>query len=785
MNPDTVHPGPGTRPRDEGSVLTMILALMVIGSLAVFSLLSFATTLFTNRPPIEERDKTFWTAKSAMSMAMTLQREYGPAGCYKTTDTFTLNGLTANVTCTPTGLYFGTGRGRFAIITTTNDPSAPSLAGNGPGAEVKPISGSVVLNGGAFGPPTSDLGVQGVGTGVAADVALSNYESPFTAPAAPASPATRYFDPVTATAAACTNPDVVASVAFPNLGTAWNPICQVAPWWELAGDLNDAGTYDYPELPPMPAYLRPAAPQSTVGSCNVYYPGRYEDPLTLSAGDHFFPSGVYYFQEQLTLEPGARVVAGEGRWAGCTFDAEAAFAPTAPKFHAITGKGATFLLGGQGRIVADDASFRINRRVSDSTSRGSETVAIRSVNYTTAAPTPPLPVEIPDDVVQVADEYDAANPSCNPALSTSLCLERAADHRVQVTPSAPAASYVASTLTPADEIVSFDQSGGTAASNQLVTDGYVFVPNARVALGGGANADYRVRLTAGLVASSVQLAYDRAPSASSNWFLGVLDEPIQRQVDLRVTVTSPSGQRSVSRALMEVNIDESYAINGWTVDPNSAPPPPPTPAPAVTPAPTTAPPPPGPTPAPTTAPPAPTTAPPAPTTAPPAPTTAPPAPTTAPPPAGTPNAPCNVDVVDYTRAFGDGQWTGEFWNETSTFDFASPFSRAPDQTVAVAEVFKANDGAAPTAGINADYYRARFTRTFDAGAACTIDLRRGSDDGMRVFVNGVAVVDDWAAYAYKITEHPGIPVQAGTNEIVVEYYEFSGESGYSLEWRTS
>ncbi len=122
-------------PRDHGSVLTMILALMVVGSLAVLSLLTFATTLFTNRPPIEVRDQTFWSAKSAMSMAMTLQREHGPDGCYQATDSFTLNGFTANVTCTPTGQYFGTGRGRFAVITTSNDPTTVSLAGRGAGAQ--------------------------------------------------------------------------------------------------------------------------------------------------------------------------------------------------------------------------------------------------------------------------------------------------------------------------------------------------------------------------------------------------------------------------------------------------------------------------------------------------------------------------------------------------------------------------------------------------------------------------------------------------------------------------
>ena len=562
----------GQKPRDEGSVLPMILALMVVGSLGVVALLTFATTLFINRPPIEVRDQTFWTAKSAMSMAMTLQRENGPDGCYPGPYAFSLNGFTANVTCTPTGNYFGTGRGRFALITTGNDFDTQQLVGSGVGAIVKPIVGDVLVNGGSFDDSAADLAVQASTTGVLANVLTSNYASA-------ATPGARYNDPTVVptvppappavpVATDCINTAIPPTMAFPDQGTVWSNTCQNQPWWELAGDLNTALTYDYPELPPLPAYLRPSVPQATVGSCNVYFPGRYPAALTLGAGDHFFPSGVYYFEDALTLAPGARVVAGEGRWSGCTFDAEAAFAPTAPSFHAITGKGATFVLGGNGRIVSNDASLRINRRVSDSTSRGTETVAIRSVNFSAAAPAAPAAVEIPDDVVYLADVYDAANSACDASLSTTTCLQRALDHSVQPTTSAPVATYTASTLTPSDTIVSIDQSGGTASSNQFVTDGYIFVPNARVEFGGAANDNYRLRMSAGIVASSAEFAYDLLPSNASNWFVGVLDEPIQRQVELFASVTAPNGQRTESRAIMEINVDESYAINGWTVDPN-------------------------------------------------------------------------------------------------------------------------------------------------------------------------------------------------------------------------
>ena len=195
--------------------------------------------------------------------------------------------------------------------------------------------------------------------------------------------------------------------------------------------------------------------------------------------------------------------------------------------------------------MSTDASLRINRRVSDSTSRGTETVAIRSVNFRTTPPSSPQPVEVPDDVVYVGDVYDA----------DELGVQHLAEHDTL-----PAAGrrpqragdrigtgtrYTASTQTPADTIISISQTGGSATDNQFVTDGYVFVPNSKVVLSGGANTNYRLRLSAGVVASSVELDYQQLPSLSDNWFLGVLDEPIQRQVDLFVAVTRT--QRSAHR----------------------------------------------------------------------------------------------------------------------------------------------------------------------------------------------------------------------------------------------
>jgi len=749
--------------RDRGSVLLMILALMVLGSLAVVALLTFATTLFINRPPIEVRDRTFWSAKSAMSMAMVEQTAFGPESCYKTTDVFPLNGYNANVTCTPV-TQLTDAKGRLGVITTSNVSTTNPLNGLGPTAIVKPITGGVFVNGGNLEATSRDLEVTGV-------LNLSSYTSPSTA-------ANRYQKNLpTPTAAACTDVAVTAQAqaAFysPALPAAspYSTGCVAYAWWQMAGDEPTVGAPRvYPTLPPLPLYTRPSAAQASIPApgptaCNVYFPGQYDAALTLAPGKHYFASGVYYFTNTVTLQAGAVVVAGEGRYAGCAVDAEAAFAPSAPKAHSITGKGATFLFGGAGRLISTNASLQINRRVSDASTRGSESVAIRSVNFGPAPPASPQPVQIPNDAVVIADVYDAANPKCNASLSTTQCMQTAASHTAQATPSAPIRNYTKSALLVTDNIVQVTQTSGSAASNQFVADGYVFVPNAKVSLSGGTNANYRMKITGGVVASSLNAGYSKLPSVAGDWFLGVQSKAIQLEVSLLATVTAPNGNRTLARANLQVHQNGSYAIKGWTVDPNVGA--------ATTVPPTTAPP-------VTTAPPGPTTT----TTLPPTTTTTtttlPPTTTTTVPPSG----PCNTTSSSWTRNFGTGTWAAQYWNWSS---FSSPPSSLTNGTVINAtlpEVYKVNDASGPGFGVNADYYTARFTKTVNVTTACKISLQRGSDDGIRVKVNGTTVIDDWAAYAYKTSSVSNIQLNAGANTIIVEYYEQGGESGYSLEWKS-
>ena len=66
--------------------------------------------------------------------------------------------------------------------------------------------------------------------------------------------------------------------------------------------------------------------------------------------------------------------------------------------------------------------------------------------------------------------------------------------------------------------------------------------------------------------------------------------------------------------------------------------------------------------------------------------------------------------------------------------------------------------------------------------ACSVRFGMGGDDGVRVFVNGVNVLDDWSNHAYRTSEAT-VSLPAGSNTIVFEFYERSGQAGYDLFWR--
>ena len=96
--------------------------------------------------------------------------------------------------------------------------------------------------------------------------------------------------------------------------------------------------------------------------------------------------------------------------------------------------------------------------------------------------------------------------------------------------------------------------------------------------------------------------------------------------------------------------------------------------------------------------------------------------------------------------------------------------------------FNWGDPGSPDASVNVDQFSARWTGEVEAAFTETYTFYTSSDDGARLWVNGVQLVDSWIDQG--TTEHSGkIDLVAGnTYSFVMEYYENGGGAVAQLRW---
>lgn len=153
------------------------------------------------------------------------------------------------------------------------------------------------------------------------------------------------------------------------------PSAQYDNWLADIAPSAETGKIWVPPLPVRPgAAIAPQAlpagfANTGYSTCTVYFPGTYAAPIVLDE-PAYFVSGVYYFSETITIRSGADVVVGEDSAnKGCTGDQTALFvALPSGAVAGNSGNGGTFVLGGDARIVVDDAGtapirFVMNQRV--------------------------------------------------------------------------------------------------------------------------------------------------------------------------------------------------------------------------------------------------------------------------------------------------------------------------------------------------------------------------------------------------------------------------------------
>jgi YVTN family beta-propeller protein len=91
----------------------------------------------------------------------------------------------------------------------------------------------------------------------------------------------------------------------------------------------------------------------------------------------------------------------------------------------------------------------------------------------------------------------------------------------------------------------------------------------------------------------------------------------------------------------------------------------------------------------------------------------------------------------------------------------------------------------PGAGIGTDSFSVRWTGQLSAPTTGSYVLQTISDDGVRLWLNGAQLINNWSDHAPATNNAPAVTLVAGQRyDVVVEYYERSGGTSAKLNWQT-
>jgi len=91
--------------------------------------------------------------------------------------------------------------------------------------------------------------------------------------------------------------------------------------------------------------------------------------------------------------------------------------------------------------------------------------------------------------------------------------------------------------------------------------------------------------------------------------------------------------------------------------------------------------------------------------------------------------------------------------------------------------------AAPAAGVTADNFSVRWTGRVQAPVSGTYRFTTVSADGIRLWVNGVQVINNWTDHAATTNTSAAITLTAGVKyTITLEFYEKGGDATARLQW---
>ena len=121
----------------------------------------------------------------------------------------------------------------------------------------------------------------------------------------------------------------------------------------------------------------------------------------------------------------------------------------------------------------------------------------------------------------------------------------------------------------------------------------------------------------------------------------------------------------------------------------------------------------------------------------------------------------------------DAYWVVDYWNNVSLS--GEHAAQGSDENI------DWDWGSArPHAGVNADRFSARWSKYIDI-AAGTYRFTATADDGIRVYVDGRRIIDEWYDHSAQ-TFTANVNLAEGHHQIIVEYYENLGEAVAKVNW---
>ncbi len=134
----------------------------------------------------------------------------------------------------------------------------------------------------------------------------------------------------------------------------------------------------------------------------------------------------------------------------------------------------------------------------------------------------------------------------------------------------------------------------------------------------------------------------------------------------------------------------------------------------------------------------------------------------------------SVALVPGRPAFAaDEKWTAKYWNNKNLS--GTPVVERQESAIN----YDWGSGK-PADGVPKDKFSARWTRTVNFSAG-TYRFSATSDDGMRVWVDGNKIIDQWFDHAVQTTT-ADLKLSAGDHKIKVEYYENVGGATAKFSW---